>query len=180
VIFEIDKTRRKYIFERKNTTTKHVINSIFLDEISPDSNRANLPVFYISHVRSFAIKSRLLSHYHHYDELTELLSAWSSNNTRMARLFTVGQSAEGKQLNVIRLTLPMPAENEEIHDEYQLLKPKFKWIANMHGDETIGREIMIALIYYLILNSNTDTRVNQLLTSTDIYIMPTMNPVKIE
>jgi len=123
---------------------------------------------------------RLLSHYHHYDELTELLSAWSSNNTRMARLFTVGQSAEGKQLNVIRLTLPMPAENEEIHDEYQLLKPKFKWIANMHGDETIGREIMIALIYYLILNSNTDTRVNQLLTSTDIYIMPTMNPVKIE
>jgi len=123
---------------------------------------------------------RLLNHYHHYDELTELLSAWSSNNTRMARLFTVGQSAEGKQLNVIRLTLPMPAENEEIHDEYQLLKPKFKWIANMHGDETIGREIMIALIYYLILNSNTDTRVNQLLTSTDIYIMPTMNPVKIE
>lgn len=122
---------------------------------------------------------RLLSHYHHYDELTELLSTWSSNNTRMARLFTVGQSTAGKQLNVIRLTLPMPAENEEIRDEYQLLKPKFKWIANMHGDETIGREMMIALIYYLILNSNTDTRVNQLLTSTDIHIMPTMNPVKI-
>jgi hypothetical protein len=47
----------------------------------------------------------------------------------------------------------------------------------MHGDEVIGREIMIALIYYLLLNSKSDSRINRLLSTTNIYIMPSMNPV---
>jgi hypothetical protein len=72
----------------------------------------------------------------------------------------------------MRVTSPL---NER--DEFQLLKPKFKWIANMHGDETIGREMMIALIYYLLLNSKSDSRISRLLSTTDIYIMPSMNPV---
>jgi carboxypeptidase D len=76
----------------------------------------------------------------------------------------------------MHLTLPMVTDNEKEQDEKLLLKPKFKWIANMHGDETIGREMMIGLIYYLLLNSQSDTRIHRLLSTTDIYIMPTMNP----
>ena len=80
----------------------------------------------------------------------------------------------------MRLTSPLNANNDDDErDEFQLLKPKFKWIANMHGDETIGREVMIALIYYLLLNSKSDSRINRLLSTTDIYIMPSMNPVNI-
>jgi murein tripeptide amidase MpaA len=78
----------------------------------------------------------------------------------------------------MHLTSPLVSDIEKEQDENELLKPKFKWIANMHGDETIGREIMIALIYHLLLNSKSDTRINRLLSTTDIYIMPSMNPVK--
>ncbi|CAF1273000.1 unnamed protein product [Rotaria sp. Silwood1] len=120
---------------------------------------------------------QLLNHYHHYAELKELLNKWTSDYTKISQLFSIGQSNGGKELFVMRLTSPINTNNnDDEHDELQVLKPKFKWIANMHGDETIGREMMIALIYYLLLNSKSDSRINRLLSTTDIYIMPSMNP----
>jgi carboxypeptidase M len=120
----------------------------------------------------------LLKTYHHYTELDRLLQQWSSNYSKIAEVFNVGKSFTGRSLFVMHLTSPLVSDIEKEQDENELLKPKFKWIANMHGDETIGREIMIALIYHLLLNSKSDTRINRLLSTTDIYIMPSMNPVK--
>lgn len=121
---------------------------------------------------------QLLSHYHRYTELQTLLNSWSNNYTNIAQLFTIGHTFTGKELYVMRLTLPLPENKTDEVDESQLLKPKFKYIANMHGDETIGREMLIALIYYLLLNAKSDQRINRLLSTTDIYIMPSMNPVE--
>jgi carboxypeptidase M len=119
----------------------------------------------------------LLQKYHHYTELDRLLQQWSSNYSKIAQVFDIGKSFTGRSLFVMHLTSPIITEIEKEQDEKLLLKPKFKWIANMHGDETVGREIMTALIYYLLLNSKSDTRINRLLSTTDIYIMPSMNPV---
>ena len=121
---------------------------------------------------------QLLEKYHHYSDLNRLLEQWASNYSQLAQMFSVGKSFTGRSLSVMRLTSPMRTETEIAADENLLLKPKFKWIANMHGDETVGREMMMALIYYLLLNAKSDARVNRLLSGTDIYIMPTMNPVE--
>ena len=120
---------------------------------------------------------QLLSHYHGYSELKDLLNDWTSNYTKIAQVFSIGKTYTGKELLVMHLTSPLTGNTNDERDEFRLLKPKFKWIANMHGDETIGREMMIALIYHLLLNSKSDSRINRLLSTTDIYIMPTMNPV---
>jgi carboxypeptidase D len=122
----------------------------------------------------------LLQKYHHYTELDRLLQGWASNYSKIAHVFNIGKSYTGRNLFVMHLTSPMVTDIEKEQDENQLLKPKIKWVANMHGDETIGREIMIALTYYLLLNSKSDTRINRLLSTTDIYIMPTMNPVNLK
>lgn len=119
----------------------------------------------------------LLTRYHPYQELNDLLNSWVRNYTKIAQIFSVGQSNTGKELSVVRITSPLNTNSDDEHDEFQLLKPKFKYIANMHGDETVGREMMVALIYYLLLNSKSDSRVSRLLSTTDIYIMPSMNPV---
>lgn len=119
---------------------------------------------------------KLLENYHHYVELDRLLQQWSTDYSKMAEVLEIGKSFTGRSLFVMHLTSPLSTEKEKAQDENLLLKPKFKWIANMHGDETIGREMMLALIYHLLLNSKSDTRINRLLSTTDIYIMPTMNP----
>ena len=55
-------------------------------------------------------------------------------------------------------------------------KPMFKYVGNMHGDETLGRQLLVYLIEYLCENYGKDQRVTKIVNSTDIYIMPSMNP----
>ncbi|KAL1110330.1 hypothetical protein AAG570_007863 [Ranatra chinensis] len=51
-----------------------------------------------------------------------------------------------------------------------------KFVANMHGNEVVGRETMILLIQYLCQNYGLDERVTRIVKSTRIHIMPSMNP----
>ena len=53
---------------------------------------------------------------------------------------------------------------------------KFKYVANMHGDEVVGRQMVIYLAHYLLQNYRRDRRVKQLVDNTEIYLMPSMNP----
>ena len=81
--------------------------------------------------------------------------------------------------------LPLPCHNCNSTDietvfspegERVGLKPMMKLIANMHGNEAVGREMMLALSAYLLENFDTDQRVRDIVSRTDIHIMPSLNP----
>ena len=46
----------------------------------------------------------------------------------------------------------------------------------MHGDETVGRQLLIYLAEYLLEQYGKNSRITQLVDNTEIYLMPTMNP----
>ena len=60
--------------------------------------------------------------------------------------------------------------------EHMIGKPNVKYVANMHGNEAIGRELMLHLILYLVQNYDNDYYVRWLLDNTRIHVMPSMNP----
>ena len=46
----------------------------------------------------------------------------------------------------------------------------------MHGDETVGRQLVIYFAEYLLKNYEKDARVKTLLDSIEIYLLPSLNP----
>ena len=51
-----------------------------------------------------------------------------------------------------------------------------KLIANMHGNEAVGREVLLALARYLLQNSERDPRITRIVAELDIHILPSLNP----
>ena len=49
-----------------------------------------------------------------------------------------------------------------------------QYIANMHGDETINREMMLRFIYELC--SSSDARIQALRDNTILHLTPSLNP----
>ncbi|CAL9683911.1 unnamed protein product [Knipowitschia caucasica] len=106
--------------------------------------------------------------YYNYVELTDLLHSLSQKYPLITNLSSIGQSVEGRELWVMRITKHPNMDTVGL--------PKFKYVGNMHGDETVSRQVLVYLIEYLLENYGEDPRVTQLLNTTDIYILPSMNP----
>ena len=43
-----------------------------------------------------------------------------------------------------------------------------KYVANIHGDEAVSRELVLALAQHLVWNYGTNQRVTQLLNKTEV------------
>lgn len=106
--------------------------------------------------------------YLNYDELTNLFRKFEAENPELVKLHTVGKSVKNRELWALEI-------NSNVQNR-TLLTPMFKYVANMHGDESIGRQLTIYLAVYLIYNYGKNERVTKLVDSTDIYLMPSMNP----
>ena len=46
----------------------------------------------------------------------------------------------------------------------------------MHGDETVGRELLLQLAQHLLEGYDTNPRLKKLIDNTRIHILPSMNP----
>ncbi|CAN9511599.1 unnamed protein product [Ophioblennius macclurei] len=106
--------------------------------------------------------------YYNYANLTELLRSLVRSYPHIARLTSVGRSVEERELWVVRVTRDPDRDAPG--------RPKFKYVGNMHGDETVSRQVLVYLLEYLLDRYGQDPRVTDLVDRTDIYIMPSMNP----
>lgn len=108
------------------------------------------------------------SHYFSDDEIQTRFSHLAKEYPDKARVFSVGTSLEHRDLTVIQISADV--------NRRSILEPMFKYVANMHGDETIGRQLLVWLAEYLLTNYDRVPEITQLLDTTDIYLMPSMNP----
>ena len=113
-------------------------------------------------------KSSEMKHYEHYDELTRILKCYHEKYPQITKVGSLGKSVQGRELWYMQIT----DNPEKIEDG----EPMFKYVGNMHGDEVISRQVLIYLIQYLCDSYSTNSRVKELVDSTNIFIVPSMNP----
>jgi len=108
----------------------------------------------------------------HHDN-TELLEILEDVHARCPEISDVYELSE-TSVNGVPLAVIVLGKQPSKHEP---LVPEFKYIANMHGNEVIGRELLLKLAEYLCDEYHKDNpEIMRLLTKTRIHLMPSMNP----
>ncbi|XP_047246006.1 carboxypeptidase M [Girardinichthys multiradiatus] len=107
--------------------------------------------------------------YHSNSEIEQYLHQVSSANPDITHLYSIGKSVKGQQLWVLALGVSPRHHTVGV--------PEFKYVANMHGNEVLGRVLLLQLIGELVRGyRDNETWSLHLLNGTRIHILPTMNP----
>ncbi|XP_059618759.1 carboxypeptidase M isoform X2 [Phlebotomus argentipes] len=106
--------------------------------------------------------------YHNHEEMTRFLRATSARYPNLTALYSIGKSVQGRDLWVMVVSASPY--------EHMLGKPDVKYVANIHGNEAVGRELMLHLIQYFVTSYTTDPYIKWLLDNTRIHILPSLNP----
>ncbi|KER23736.1 hypothetical protein T265_14579, partial [Opisthorchis viverrini] len=106
--------------------------------------------------------------YLHTEQLYAELATIHSACPKITRLYEIGKSVLGRTLWVLSLG--------DHPDEHEPGEPEVKVVANIHGNEAIGRELLIRLAWVLCRNYGRDDLITLLLKHTQIHLLPSMNP----
>jgi carboxypeptidase D len=106
--------------------------------------------------------------HHNYTALEKFLEKLHDNYPSITRLYSIGKSVEGRELYVLEMT----SESKE----HEIEKPQMRYVANMHGNEVVGREILLLFCKYLCENYGTDPRVTRILNGVQLHVLPSLNP----
>uniref|UniRef100_T1IMV6 Peptidase M14 domain-containing protein n=1 Tax=Strigamia maritima TaxID=126957 RepID=T1IMV6_STRMM len=116
------------------------------------------------------INSAFKLKHHNNEELLQSLENVHKKCPTISRLYSLDRtSTSGLPLIVIEFS-----RNPGRHET---LKPEFKYVANMHGNEVLGRELLLKLADYLCQEyKNGNKEIQSLINTTRIHLLPSLNP----
>ncbi|KAL2099253.1 hypothetical protein ACEWY4_005733 [Coilia grayii] len=112
---------------------------------------------------------RLDFRHHNYKEMRKLMKEVHDQCPDITRIYTIGKSYTGLKLYVMEIS-----DNPGKHE---LGEPEFRYVAGMHGNEVVGRELVLNLMQYMCREyKKNNERIVRLVKLTRIHLLPSMNP----
>ncbi|XP_064007321.1 probable carboxypeptidase X1 [Pogoniulus pusillus] len=107
--------------------------------------------------------------HHDYKEMRKLMKRVNTECPDITRVYSIGKSYLGLKLYVMEIS--------DNPGQHEVGEPEFRYVAGMHGNEVLGRELLLNLMEYLCREFRLgNPRVVQLVTETRIHLLPSMNP----
>ena len=107
--------------------------------------------------------------YHDYHEMVGFLRAMQQTHPDLIRLHTLGETLGRREIMAVQIT----RDPQRIHPG----RPHVKYVANIHGDEAVGREMLLHFVQDLTTRyTQRERRVVHLLNNTEIWLVPSVNP----
>ncbi|KAH9691921.1 Carboxypeptidase SOL1 [Citrus sinensis] len=100
-------------------------------------------------------------------ELEKAVKEFGRRCSNISRIYSIGKSVSGFPLWVIEISDKPGVEEPE---------PAFKFIGNVHGDEPVGRELLILLANWICDNHVKDSLARLIVENMHLHILPSMNP----
>lgn len=100
-------------------------------------------------------------------DLEKAIKAFGQRCSNISRIYSIGKSVTGFPLWVIEIS-DKPGKEEA--------EPAFKYIGNVHGDEPVGREILLFLANWICDNHLKDPLATSIVENVHLHLLPSMNP----
>ena len=134
------------------TTTTTSYSQVKLSSLLPSMlRRSFLVCLLVTASQAFTVSreefSVNLTGYHSHEQMLSALDSVVSSYPGFVSRYDLGSSVQGRAIPAVKFSTSNPRPS---------LVPMVKYVGNMHGNEAVGRELMLHLILYLVQNYDTD------------------------
>ncbi|XP_060787094.1 inactive carboxypeptidase-like protein X2 isoform X2 [Neoarius graeffei] len=107
--------------------------------------------------------------YHSYLDMEKLMKSISDEYPTITRMYSLGKSSKGLDIYAMEIT-----DKPGVHETGE---PEFRYTAGYHGNEALGRELLLMLMQYLCKEyKDGNPRVRILVDGIRLHLVPSVNP----
>nr|XP_009506798.1 PREDICTED: inactive carboxypeptidase-like protein X2 [Phalacrocorax carbo] len=107
--------------------------------------------------------------HHNYKEMRQLMKTVNKMCPNITRIYNIGKSNQGLKLYAVEIS--------DNPGEHEVGEPEFRYIAGAHGNEVLGRELILLLMQFMCQEYLAgNPRIVHLIEDTRIHLLPSINP----
>ncbi|XP_030915743.1 inactive carboxypeptidase-like protein X2 [Geospiza fortis] len=107
--------------------------------------------------------------HHNYKEMRQLMKTVNKMCPNITRIYNIGKSHQGLKLYAVEIS--------DNPGEHEVGEPEFHYIAGAHGNEVLGRELILLLMQFMCQEYLAgNPRIVHLIQDTRIHLLPSVNP----
>ncbi|XP_034752900.1 adipocyte enhancer-binding protein 1 [Etheostoma cragini] len=107
--------------------------------------------------------------HHNYKDMRQMMKVINEECPNITRIYNIGKSSQGLKMYAMEIS--------DNPGEHETGEPEFRYTAGLHGNEVLGRELLLLLMQFLCKEYNDgNPRVQRLVDGVRIHLVPSLNP----